>query len=434
MSRRTWWWCVGALFALGVAVRWLVFLRWYRDLPLGDLNDNAYYHHSANLFADGKGFINPWTAETGVSEPTAAHPPGFTLYLSLFSFLGLDSVSAHRLAGGLISAVVVLPIGLVLRRLIGVRAALIGMAMAAVYPPLWMNDGLILSESLFITIAGFTIWQAHRVYDEPSWRRVVELTLMLSAGALTRSEPFLLYFFLLLPLLMLHPRLGWRDRLLRTVGAAVLAMVVLAPWVVRNLTTFDDPTFLAVGPGYVLEIANCDQTYSGDFLGYWHNDCGNHWPDDPDADESVIGTVKLEAANDYIQDHLGEVPRVVAARVGRTFGLFRPLQTADFDVLFERRVRSHVRAGLFAHWIVMAGAIAGAIGLRRRRETLLPTLAVVATSLWTAAITIGITRYRVAADVSFVVLAAVAAEHLVNRYGPSRMVDSKPLVEERQVG
>ena len=422
------WWVVGA-FALAVAVRWLVFLRWYRDLPIGDLNDNVFYHESANLLADGEGFVNPWEFRNGESVPTAAHPPGFTTYLAVWSFLGLDTVSWHRLAGGFVSALVVVPIGLVVRRLAGMRAAIAGMALAAVYPPLWMNDGLILSESLFVTIAGFAIWQAHRVVDEPSLRRILELTLILALGALTRSEPFLLFFFLLTPLVMFHPRLEWKQRFGYTAVAALVAMLTLAPWVGRNLTTFDDPTFLAVGPGYVLEIANCDRAYSGTFLGYWHDSCGSNWPDDPDADESVIGTVKLEAANEYINDHLGEVPKVVAARIGRVFGLYRPAQTADFDVLFERRVESHVQLGRWLHYAVMTAAVAGLVILRRRGESILPTLAVILTAVWTAAITMGITRYRVGADVAFVVLAAVTIGWLLDRWWP-RSEPESPVVAE----
>lgn len=406
---------VAAAFLLAVAVRWFVFLRWYRYLPIGVVNDNVYYHVTANLLADGHGFANPWEyIFNGEIKPTAAHPPGFTVYLSVWSLLGLDSVSWHRLAGGLISASSVVPVGLLLRRLFGERTAVIGMFAAALHPPLWMNDALILSESMYIPIAAWTLWFAHRVYDDPSRRRITELTVVLSLGALTRSEPFMLFFLLLAPIILLHRSLDWRTRVIRTAGAALIAMLLLAPWVGRNLATFDEPTFLAIGPGYVLELGNCDSTYSGGLLGYWSDDCGGTWPE---GDESVVGAAKLDKAFDYLGDHLREQPKVTAARVGRVLGLFRPLQTADFDVFFERRISSHVHIGLLSHYAVMIASIYGAL-VMRRRTTLLPVAAVAGSSVMTVAITFGITRYRSGADVVFVVLAAAALGALADRFRP----------------
>ena len=411
-------WLVAGMFLFAVAVRWIVFLRWYRDLPIGIINDNFYYHMTANLIVDGHGFASPWEYTLlDTIQPTAAHPPGFTVYLSVWSFFGLDSVSWHRLAGGLISATAVIPVGLLLLRLFKRRTALIGMVAVALHPPLWMNDALILSESMYIPIAAWTLWFAHRVYDEPSWRRIIELTLVLSLGALTRSEPFMLFFLLLAPIIMVHRSLDWRERTTRTAGAALIAMVMLAPWVGRNLATFDEPTFLAIGPGYVMELGNCDDTYSGGLLGYWSGAC-DHPSTWSAGDESAVGAAKLDKALDYIGDHLSEQPKVVAARVGRVLGLFRPRQTADFDVFFERRIRSHVDIGLFSHYAVMIASIYGAV-VMRGRTSLLPVAAVAGTSILTAAITFGITRYRVGADLVFVVLAAIALGALLDRFRPS---------------
>lgn len=319
----------------------------------------------------------------------------------------------------MVSASVVVPVGLLLRRLFDLRTAAIGMIVAALHPPMWMNDALILSESLWIPLAAWSLWFAHRVHEEPSVRRILELTAVLSLGALTRSEPFLMFFLLLTPLVMLHRSLSWRDRVGRTAMAAVVAMLILAPWVGRNLAAFEEPTFLSVGAGYVLELGNCDDTYSGELLGYWSNTCdtGDTWP--AGADESEIGAAKYDKAQRYIRDHLGEQPKVAAARVGRILGLYRPIQGVDFDVFFERRVRSHAVVGLVSTYLVMAGAVLGAF-VWRRRTTLLPVAAVAGTSLFTAMITFGISRYRVGADVAFVVLFAVALSHLVDRYGPAR--------------
>ena len=406
-----------AAFSVALAVRWFLWWHWYRHLPIGELNDNVYYHESANLIANGHPFVNPFSASQGIYEPTAAHPPGFSIYLSIWSILGFDSVSWHRVASGFISATVVLPIGLLMRRLADHRAAVWAMMLAAVYPPLFMNDGLILSESMYIPIAAVALLSAYRFVEQPDTRRVIELSAVLSIGALTRSEPFMMFFLMLTPLVVLDRRIFWKRRIGLTAIAAGVAIAMLAPWVIRNLATFEQPTYLSAGAGYVLEIGNCDETYSGDYLGYWHLACddGSAWPA---GDESTIGKAKFKHARSYISSHLSEQPKVISARVGRLFGLFKPIHTANSDVVFERRVKVFTRIGLFANYVVMAAAIAGAFVLRKRKFTLIPFLSVVATAVITAAMSFGITRYRAGADVAMLIMAAVALGAALDRWRP----------------
>jgi hypothetical protein len=62
-----------------------------------------------------------------------------------------------------------------------------------------------------------------------------------------------------------------------------------------------------------------------------------------------------------VGDHTSELPKVVAARVGRMWGVFRPLQTVDLD---GRGVNAD-RVGLVASYILIPLGIAGLILLRR---------------------------------------------------------------------
>ena len=396
-----------------MALRWFVILRHYRDLPLG-FTDNFWYHRAAGLLADGRGFINPFEAENGVSVPTAGHPPLYIVYLAGWSLVGADTPLWHRLASGLISAAAVIPVAALVHRLAGLRTAVIAACAAAAYPPLWMNDGLILSESLYIPLVAGVLWQAHRVVAEPSRTGVVGLAVILSAAALTRSEAGLLFVLLGVPLTMRLPGVARAERLRMAALGAAAAVLVLAPWVVRNLVSFEEPVLVTSGAGYVLEYANCDHTYSGRFLGYWSAQCDRgEWPE---GDESTAGAHKLGIARDYIVDHLAEQPKVIAARIGRLFGLFRPFQNADFDVFFERRLASAVDASVWLGWLVGGLAVAGAAVMRRRGHTLLPCGALVAATAVTAAVTFGISRYRAGADVALVVLASVAVGAAIDRW------------------
>jgi len=132
-------------------------------------------------------------------------------------------------------------------------------------------------------------------------------------------------------------RLRYRNSTLMGLCVA-MALALMAPWMIRNATTFEEPSppYLATGSGRVLAFGNCDETYSGRFLGYWNIDCA---PSEFSGDESEIDTIHREKATTYMEGHLGELPKVALARVGRMWHLYRVDQGVEFDRFFERRVR-----------------------------------------------------------------------------------------------
>ncbi|OWY60777.1 hypothetical protein B7486_67345, partial [cyanobacterium TDX16] len=215
----------------------------------------------------------------------------------------------------------------------------------------------------------------------------------------------------------------------------------------RNTLEFKDPATMATGSGRVLAYANCDETYSGEFLGYWNDACtltefpGDRElraardelavdPDDParqaawdeavqeyvdTVDESVIDTAHREKATAYIEDHWTELPPVVAARIGRMWDVYRPGQGVDFNVFFERRGLWPSRAALAMYYVLLPLAVWGLVIMRRRKQTIIPFLGIAAMITFTAASTFGITRYRVPLEVGIVVLAAISLDHLWSR-------------------
>ena len=104
------------------------------------------------------------------------------------------------------------------------------------------------------------------------------------------------------------------------------------------------------------------------------------------------------------------MPVVVAARVGRISGLYEPLGEAQLDVYLETSEQWVSDAGLTAYYLMAATAIAGAVVLRRRRETLLPLLAPVVTVIVTVALFYAATRFRATAEGALCLLAAVAID------------------------
>jgi hypothetical protein len=162
----------------------------------------------------------------------------------------------------------------------------------------------------------------------------------------------------------------------------------------------------------VLRGANCEDTYGGPRLGYWNGTCHPipRVPGDLSAQAAETRRVGLE----YMTDHVDELPLVMAARVGRVWSVFRPIQMAR-DNQFEGRPYWVSVAGLVFYFPLALLAVVGAVFLRRRRESLTPLLGPIVITTLTAAAFYGLVRFRAPAEASLVVLAAVALDALIAR-------------------
>ncbi|HXY92583.1 MAG TPA: glycosyl transferase, partial [Acidimicrobiia bacterium] len=132
------------------------------------------------------------------------------------------------------------------------------------------------------------------------------------------------------------------------------------------------------------------------------------WPG-PQFDESQRDAAPRRAALKYIKSHLGRLPVVVAARVGRLWGVFKPGQTTWLDWWLEGRGRAPSYIGLFGYYLLVPFAIGGAVVMRRRRIPILPLVMLCIIATFAAAVTFGVTRYRAPAEVAIVVAAAMGA-------------------------
>lgn len=419
------------LTALGLAVR-IVHLVDQRDQPA--TGDAEFYHLSANLIADGKGYIDPFryqdgftgtyertaadgTVETvqvtyppGIEQPAASHPPIWPYLLSIASRLGLDSVQDHRAVGVLLGTIGVALIGLAGRELFGDGPGLVAAGIAAVYGFLWLNDTALMSEPLVTVIVPLATIVALRWWRRPSWRLAVLLGVLTAVGALVRTE--LLVYGPVVVLAALVLGRGRRLLSLRDLGVvAVTGTVLLAPWLIRNLTQFENPSLLTTSTGTVLVQTNCDPTYYGEKLGYWELQCGQPEPLGPNGellDESQRDSIRTEAATTYAKDHLGRLLTVaVPARVGRMFNIWDPVQTARFDIYVEGRDFRLSIFSLVEYYLVIAAAVVGVVVAARRRLPLFVVLLWPVLVAGVAVIGFGNNRYRVSAEPSFIWLAAL---------------------------
>lgn len=429
-------WALGGIAAVALAVRWVLVLvvRPTCDPPLTGsgscfrvAGDATYYHWQALLLGDGHGFAHPYYwLQTGHVADSASHPPAYSALLGLFSAVGLESATTHRLISGLLGTATVVVIGILARRLAGPRAGLIAAGLAAVYPMLWINDGMLQAESLYGLEIAVMLLLAHRFWDEPTWPRVAGLSAVIALATLTRTEALAFFVVLVLPLSLRLPGRSWRDRLQLTAVAAVVGALCLAPWVVYNLTRFELPVYLTNSAGSVLSDASCDETYYGTYIGY-HASCIHDPPLRLERhDESVREDRLLEAPRAYVEDHLGRLPLVATARVARVFGLFKPGQMIFLDWWLEGRGKAASTAGWWSYYLLVPVGVVGAVAMWRRRITIVPMASTVIVVAMAAATTFGVTRYRVPVDVVLVTLAGVGVDALARRWWPRPQGQAQP--------
>ena len=187
----------------------------------------------------------------------------------------------------------------------------------------------------------------------------------------------------------------------------------MAPWSIYLSTRFDRPVFRTGSIGGAMAAGNCAETYEGELLGYYDFECSIRAG--TSGDPITRDEQARRHAIDFMRDNKGRVPVVMAARVGRTFGFFRPFQQMRLET--ERGTSEWVfRVGFFAYWALLPLAVAGAVIARRREIPIYPLLVFPVVVVLTVLLTIGSVRYRAPAEIPLVILAAVGLDAAVGAW------------------
>ena len=373
--------------------------------------DPEYYRLLADVIAQGEGFVRPYDfVLRGANVPTAEHPPLHPLVLGAASWLGLGSLTAHKVLLCLLGTGTVVAIGLLGRRIGGNRVGLAAAAIGACYPLLVLADGSLMAESLYGLLIAASLLAAYRLADHPSWRPAAALGALLGLAALTRSEALLL-----VPLLGLPLAWGGGAGRLRRAGALVATLVVvLLPWSIRNAVTFERPVPLSTNESVTLVGANCAETYrAGELLGYWNPDCNS--PVRFPAEESQQAAVWRREGLDHATGHLGRLPIVLGTRVLGTWDLYRPERSVGRQAGDELRNLTLQKLGTGMYYLLLPLATLGLVLLRRRGTRILPLVAPALAVTLSSVASYGLERFRFAAEVPLVVAAAVACVALAER-------------------
>jgi 4-amino-4-deoxy-L-arabinose transferase-like glycosyltransferase len=406
-NQRFWWLLV--LFAvLGAGLRVVYVLTVTREDK--HLYDATWYELQAREIADGGPFFeDPFEAG---SQPAADHAPLTVLFLVPAAVVAAEHDSLLlRLSMVAVGCGTIVLTGLLGRRVAGATVGLLAAGLAVINPNLWMNDGLIMSESLATLLTTALVLVLYRVIDEGPTARLGWLVGALGGlMVLSRGELALLVLALVIPALASH----WRTALGCSLATGAALLLVVAPWIAFNLSRFEETTTISTNLGLAIAAGNCPRTYGGQYLG-WASPFPPCTAPRDGREQSVWDAELRRDGVAYVRAHLDRVPPVIAARLGRLWNVYRIDQSLELTSGEGRPVWAG-RLGVLSTWALVPAAIAGGVHLRRRRRPIWPLVVPLAATTAIAAALSGIPRYRAPAEPMLVVLASAAAVALSARW------------------
>ncbi len=416
-----------AIFGVAVLVRIgyvLLFLRDYHPQT-----DAQHYIDIATQVAHGHGFAADYPYVW--VHATAFRPPLYPLLLgTAFAVFGVQLAVAQALNVILGSAVVVL-IAVVTTRVAGHRAALIAAGLATIYPPLLANDGVPLSEPLGLLVMLAAIWAL--LEGRPGWAGI-------AAGLLVLTRPSAQLIVPLLAL-VLWRQVGFR----RALGFAVVAVVVVTPWVIRNESIFHRPVIVTSNGFNLAAIYSPVALKAGHFVDPVFDprfaSVRNFGPSLVNLNEANLDSAFRREGLKGIREHPGRVPSVIWLNVRRLVD-----ETWSLNDGPEREDGRPIRLrhlSLPLVWLVEIVGFAGLIRMTRqarrdyrerpRADGRLGQGVIPLTALYfflVSIVTVSVPRLRAPVDVLLIIAIGVLADQLWRRRDAGASPDAQGATHE----
>jgi 4-amino-4-deoxy-L-arabinose transferase-like glycosyltransferase len=380
-------------------------------VPIGD---SADYERIAKSVSGGH-----YPGRTaGLPGPTAYRPPLYPVALgAAYAVAPGGDRTVARIAQAVVGALTVWLVGLVawlaLRRR---RVALTAMAIAAVWPPMWILQTALLTEVLFVPLtlgagAAALLWRETRAR-----RWVVVAGGLVGLAALTRANGIAMA----LPLAVALWAAGDGPAVRRArpaLAMVAVALLTIAPWTLRNAIEFHRFVPVAVEDGYGLAGTYNDVSRSQEqFPAAWVN-----WYQVPSNlrtirtvpnDEVEWNDALRDDALDFIRDDPGYVPKVAWWNLRRLFDA-AGIEWLRFEYNGYGLTRAAATLELVAFWPLALLALGGL--LTRPVRDAPRWLALVPLVLLLPILIAGYMRFRAPLDPYLVVLAAAALVALWER-------------------
>jgi 4-amino-4-deoxy-L-arabinose transferase-like glycosyltransferase len=393
-------WLLTGAIVLGLAVR-LLYVLLTQHLTLA--GDEPEYNAEGQLIAAGHWFYT--RLPYGILHAGAFKAPGYPAWVGLwYALLGHHPV-AVRLVQVPLGGLTIGLTWLLARRLFSSKTAALAAYGVALYPLAWQYEQLLYPESLATPL---TLVALILIFTgSPSLRRALALGVVIGLSLFVRPSG---EFLILGALVAWIVAVGWRRGLGLTAIAVVAAVLVVAPWTVRNAVVMH---------GFV-PISMQDAAFYGTFNSQAAHDpiWPYAWRDDPPSVADLfdprhpMSDVELRSklihrGLSYISAHPASVPAAFFWNgLSRLWDIRRRSRSLA-EVSFEGRSRLVTNLGLDAYAVLLPLALLGLWRLRRNRMLVLGVLAIAlgASVVFTADAG---TRYRATLEPLIVVLACAA--------------------------
>lgn len=373
---------VGLAAALGFSLR----VAWSAERCLATgfkfgFDEYLYYVSTAmNAFA-GRGFFPEYNH---VGDGIYVPPPLQSLFvLAVYAVAGrvVDAFWV-MVVQSLFAALAIVFSAEIGRTLVSAGAGVFAGLCVALFPPFVYWSGLLTTESNYLALLSLAVLLLCRFTQSGSLRTAVGAALVLGLLDLQRVNALYLGPLLaLFVLVKLRPRAG---RWLPALVLAVVPLVVVAPWLARNLSVYGEPIWVNSNGGINFHFGN-RLNLDPEATPYWEQMNGDHGPTGPfvaeleDRLREPGGRLKvtyhgyseayLAQARSYILAHPLHFARNWAVKFANQFLLVQ--DPGPDEGLFRHGLNWAL------HWIVLCGGLVGLALLASRRSPGVAVLALV---------------------------------------------------------
>ena len=234
--------------ALAVRILFFLFVRPWDPVVARDVVlqvDAGEYHDLATTLEHHHRF-----ARTAEAAPNAYRTPGYPAFIAAVYSIGGDRPWVVLLAQIVLDAMTSMMIFLMISATMDYRSGLVGAAAYALDPFLVQSSVSLLSDTLFVFLCVLgALFFSKAIARRFAWDSRGQLVLAAAVwGLATLVRPTTQFFVLLIPVLILWIGRKSIRHAAKSAGAfAIVFVLVIAPWVARNLVMFGQPALSTSG-------------------------------------------------------------------------------------------------------------------------------------------------------------------------------------------